>query len=56
MIFLSSLWFSNGENSAVQAGIRIASLVPNELVIESVSDSSDSIIFLVVRPEGGLAK
>ncbi len=38
----------------MRAGIRISSLVPSGLVIESVSDSSDSII-LAVRSEGGVA-
>jgi transposase len=38
----------------MRAGIRISSLVPSRLVIESVSDSSDSII-LTVRSEGGAA-
>jgi transposase len=37
------------------AGIRISSLVPSGLVIESVSDSSDSII-LAVRSEAGMAE
>jgi hypothetical protein len=55
MIFLPSLRFSNGGISAMQAGIRISSLVPSGLVIESVSDSSDSII-LAVRSEGGMAE
>jgi hypothetical protein len=52
MIFLPSLRFSKGGISAMRAGIRISSLVPSGLVIESVSDSSDSII-LAVRSEGG---
>jgi transposase len=39
----------------MQAGIRISSLVPSGLVIESVSDSSDSII-LAVRSEAGMAE
>ena len=39
----------------MRAGIRISSLVPSGLVIESVSDSSDSII-LAVRSEGGVAE
>ena len=39
----------------MRAGIRISSLVPSGLVIESVSDSSDSII-LVVRSEGGMVE
>ncbi len=38
----------------MRAGIRISSLVPSGLVIESVSDSSDLII-LTVRSEGGVA-
>jgi transposase len=38
----------------MRAGIRISSLVPSGLVIESVSDSSDSII-LAVRSEAGMA-
>src|ERR1700704_822365 len=37
------------------AGIRISSLVPSGLVIESVSDSSDSII-LAVGSEAGMAE
>src|SRR3569833_1092204 len=55
MIFLPSLWFSNGGISAMRAGIRISSLVPSGLVFESVSDSSDSII-LAVRSEAGMAE
>jgi hypothetical protein len=55
MIFLPSLRFSKGGISAMRAGIRISSLVPSGLVIESVSDSSDSII-LAVRSEGGMAE
>src|SRR6202140_1796131 len=39
----------------MRAGIRISSLVPSGLVIESVSDSSDSII-LAVRSEAGMAE
>jgi transposase len=39
----------------MRAGIRISSLVPSGLVIESVSDSSDSII-LAVRAESCVAK
>jgi hypothetical protein len=39
----------------MRAGIRTSSLVPSGLVIESVSDSSDSII-LAVRSEGGMAE
>lgn len=39
----------------MRAGIRISPLVPSGLVIESVSDSSDSII-LAVRSEGGMAE
>ena len=39
----------------MRAGIRISSLVPSGLVIESVSDSSDSII-LAVRSDGGMAE
>ena len=39
----------------MRAGIRISSLVPSGLVIDSVSDSSDSII-LAVRSEGGTAE
>ena len=38
----------------MRAGIQISSLVPSGLVIESVSDPSDSII-LAVRSEGGVA-
>lgn len=38
----------------MRAGIRISSLVPSGLVIESVSDSSDSII-LAVRSESSVA-
>ena len=38
----------------MRAGIRISSLVPSGLVIESVSDSSDSII-LAVGSEAGMA-
>lgn len=55
MIFLPSLRFSKGGISAMRAGIRISSLVPSGLVIESVSDSSDSII-LAVRSEGGMGR
>lgn len=55
MIFLPSLRFSNGGINAMRAGIRISSLVPSGLVIESVSDSSDSII-LAVRFEAGMAE
>src|ERR1700694_2901225 len=55
MIFLPSLRFSNGGINAMRAGIRISSLVPSVLVIESVSDSSDSII-LAVRSEAGMAE
>jgi len=39
----------------MRAGIRISSLVPSGLVIESVSDSSDSII-IAVRAESGVAE
>jgi hypothetical protein len=39
----------------MRAGIRISSLVPSGLVIESVSDSSDSII-LAVRSQAGMAE
>lgn len=39
----------------MRAGIRISSLIPSGLVIENVSDSSDSII-LAVRSEAGMAK
>jgi transposase len=39
----------------MRAGIRISSLVPSGLVIESVSDSSDSII-LAVGSEAGMAE
>jgi transposase len=39
----------------MRAGIRISSLVPSGLVIESVSDSSDSII-LTVRSDGGVTE
>jgi zinc-finger of transposase IS204/IS1001/IS1096/IS1165 len=39
----------------MRAGIRISSLVPSGLVIENVSDSSDSII-LAVRSEGSAAE
>src|ERR1700736_5339785 len=39
----------------MRAGIRISSLVPSGLVIESVSDSSDSII-LAVESEAGTAE
>jgi len=39
----------------MRAGIRISSLVPSGLVIESVSDSSDSII-IAVRAESGMAE
>ena len=38
----------------MQAGIRISSLIRSGLVIESVSDSSDAIIF-AVRSEAGMA-
>src|SRR5664280_845975 len=55
MNFLPSLRFSNGGISAMRAGIRISTLVPSGLVIEGVSDSSDSII-LAVRSEGGVAE
>ena len=55
MIFLPSVRFSNGGINAMRAGIRISSLVPSGLVIESVSDSSDSII-LAVRSEAGMAE
>src|SRR6202021_3835268 len=55
MSFLPSLRFSNEGISAMRAGIRISSLVPSGLVIESVSDSSDSII-LAVRSEAGMAE
>src|SRR6202161_2203357 len=37
----------------MRAGIRISSLVPSGLVIESVSDSSDSIIIAVRAESGG---
>ena len=37
----------------MRSGIRISSLVPSGLVIESVSDSADSII-LTVRSEAGV--
>src|ERR1700722_13713024 len=39
----------------MRAGIRISSLVPSGLVIESVSESSDSII-IAVRAESGVAE
>src|SRR3954451_177599 len=39
----------------MMTGIRISSLVPSGLVVETVSDSSDSII-LVVRSEDDVAK
>src|ERR1700730_18898733 len=39
----------------MRAGIRISSFVPSGLVIESVSDSSDSII-LAVGSEAGMAE
>jgi hypothetical protein len=39
----------------MRAGVRISSLVPSGLAIESVSDSFDSII-LAVRSEGGMAE
>jgi transposase len=39
----------------MRAGIRISSLIPSGLVIESVSDSSDSIM-LAVRSEAGIAE
>ena len=39
----------------MRAGIRISSLVPSGLVVESVSDSSDSII-MAVRAESGVAE
>src|SRR5215204_5092823 len=39
----------------MRTGIRISSLVPTGLVIETVSDSCDSII-LVVRSENGMAE
>src|SRR5258705_11235302 len=39
----------------MRAGIRISSLIPSGLVIESVSDSPDSII-LAVRSEAGMAE
>jgi transposase len=39
----------------MRAGIRISSLVPSGLVMESVSDSSDSII-IAVRAESGVAE
>ena len=39
----------------MRAGIRISSLVPSGLVIESVSDSSDSII-IAVRAESFVAE
>jgi transposase len=39
----------------MRAGIRISSLVPSGLVIESVSDSSDLII-IAVRAESGVAE
>ena len=55
MNFLLSLRFSNGGISAMRTGFRISSLVPSGLVIESVSDSSDSII-LAVRSEAGTTK
>jgi transposase len=55
MIFLPSLRFSDGGINAMRAGIRISSLVPSGLAIESVSDSSDSII-LAVRSEAGMAE
>src|SRR4029078_4435881 len=38
----------------MRTGIRISSLVPSGLVVETVSDSSDSII-LFVRSEAGMA-
>jgi hypothetical protein len=43
MIFLPSLRFSNGGLNAMRAGIRISSLVPSGLVIESVRDSSGRV-------------
>src|SRR5258708_28963327 len=55
MIFVPSLRFSNEGISAMRAGIRISSLIPSGLVIESVSDSPDSII-LAVRSEAGMAE
>src|SRR6202021_3250336 len=55
MSFLPSLRFSNEGISAMRAGIRIWALVPSGLVIESVSDSSDSII-LAVESEAGTAE
>ena len=55
MNFLLSLRFSNGGNQTMRAGIRISSLVPSGLVIDSISDSSHSII-LAVRSEGGTAE
>jgi transposase len=39
----------------MRRGIRISSLVPNGLVVETVSDSCDSII-LVVRSENGMGE
>ncbi len=39
MSFPRSLRFSNGGISAMRARIRISSLIPSGLVIESVSDS-----------------
>ena len=39
----------------MRTGLRISSLVPSGLVVESVSDSSDSII-LAVRSEAVMAE
>jgi transposase len=46
------LGFANWGISAMRTCFRISSLVPSGLVVESVSDSSDSII-LTVRSEAG---
>ena len=45
----------NGGIRTMRAGIRISSLVPGGLVVDSPSDSSDSSI-LAVRSEGDVAE
>jgi hypothetical protein len=55
MIFAGELQFSNGRISAMKAGIRISSLVPSGLVVETVSDSCDSII-LAARSDKGMCR
>jgi hypothetical protein len=55
MNFAGDVAVLNGGISAMRTGFRISSLVPSGLAVESVSDSSDSIIF-AVRSEALMAE